>query len=152
MTTATGTASFLDLDGDGAYETLRVSGTNNGQPVPQTDLGLVFLDKNGDGKADYVSIPWALAGILGVRSGDGQVWLPLTGDSAGRPNSVTVLATDPANPGTTGGISFVLPIVPAAQGGPDRTAIPTLSSFALLALALAIGSAGALLSRGRIFS
>ena len=150
--TASGASSFVDLDGDGVYETLRVSGSKGGAPIPQTDIGFIFHDSNGDGKADWVSIPWALSGLLGVRAGDPQIWAPLTADGAGRPITVSVQMPDPANPGQSGGIDFVVPIVPAAQGGPNLFAIPTLSTAGLLALALSLVAAGVLLVRGRIFA
>jgi len=147
--TAAGIGAFLDLNGDGAYDTLRVTGTNKGVVV-QADLGLVFVDTTGNGKADWVSVPWALAGILGVPAGDPQIWLPLTADSAGRPTTVNVKMPDPASPGQYGGIDFVLPIVPASQGGPDHSAVPALSGLGLLALAISLGAAGFFLVRGRI--
>ncbi len=147
--TGTGSGVFADINQDGAFDVLRVAGVNKGQVV-QADLGLVYKDTTGDGKADWVSIPWALSGILGVPTGDPQIWLPLTADAAGRPTTVNVKVPDPANPEQFAGIDFVLPIVPASQGGPDNRVVPTLSGMGLLGLAVALGVAGVVLIRGRV--
>ncbi|HVO51609.1 MAG TPA: hypothetical protein VMV60_11490 [Thermoanaerobaculia bacterium] len=150
-TGALGDGALLDTNGDGVYDTLQISGSHGAVNVPVTNISLVFKDVNGDGKADYVSIDWLLSGLLGVKTGDHQVWLPLTADSGGHPNTVTVKMPDPSNPGSFGGIDVPVPIVPQADGGPSPMGTPALSGIGLLALSAALAAGGVLLVRGRIF-
>jgi hypothetical protein len=153
---ATGDAGFFDVNGDGVYDILRIGGSNRGTPVPQTDIGLVFRDVNGDGKADYVSIPWALSGLLGVKQTnstlggagpDPQIWLPLN-DKGGNhlPTTVDVRFPDPRTPGAFGGLDGTIPIVPSGLQG-VLSAVPGLSTAGLAALSLALAAGGVLLLR-----
>ena len=150
-TAALGDGALLDTNSDGVYDTLQISGSHGAVNVPVTNISLVFKDVNGDGKADYVSIDWLLSGLLGVKAGDHQVWLPLTADSGGHPNTVTVKMPDPTNPGSFGGIDVPVPIVPQADGGPGLAGTPALSGIGLLALSAALAAGGILLVRGRTF-
>ncbi len=150
-TSATGDATLLDTNSDGVYDTLQIGGSHGGINVPITNISLVYKDVDGDGKADYVSIDWLLSGLLGVKTGDHQVWMPLTADSGGHPNTVTVKIPDPSNPGTFGGIDMPVPIVPQADGGPGPANTPALSGIGLLALSAALAAGGVLLVRGRTF-
>ena len=96
----TGSAELKDIDGDGRCERLAV------KRIGDTEIGfeLTFVgaDVDRDGHADYVSIPWSQASLLGVVVGDGngpvytaaedpQVWLPMVDtDSDGAPDSIVL--------------------------------------------------------------
>lgn len=96
----TGSAELLDLDGDGLCERLAVK--RIGEIEMSFELTFVGADTDRDGHADYISIPWSQASVLGVVVGDGhgpiytsaedpQVWLPMADtDSDGAPDSVVL--------------------------------------------------------------
>ena len=83
---------LFDLNGDGIAE--GIQGTN--LAGLNFMISLVYSDVTGDGRADYVSLPWAQTSVLGVKPLPGtasspQVWVPLadtTGD--GIPDAVAV--------------------------------------------------------------
>lgn len=152
-TSATGNATLLDTNNDGAFDTLQISGAHGAISVPTTSISLVYKDVNGNGRADYVSIDWLLSGLLGVKSGDPQVWLPLTANGAGNPTALTVRIPDPRTTGAVVGFDVQIPVVPAAAGGPGAPPlpVPALSEIGLLALSVALAAAGVLLVRGRTF-
>jgi hypothetical protein len=77
-TTSTGKITIVDQNGDGIPEAFTAQET--GQPA--ITVSLVFVDVNGDGRPDFVTIPFALAGLLGAVTGDPQVFVPL-GDTNG---------------------------------------------------------------------
>lgn len=151
--TANGGASFSDFDGDGALDRMSVGGQKGATAVPQTVLDFVYRDVNGDGLNDYVSFPWALTGVLGVKTtndcvggaqGAPQLWLPLAdGNGDGRPDRVSVRFPDPRTPGTVGGLDS--PAISAAAAG---IPVPGASTLGLVAFAAALVGAGTLLLRG----
>ncbi|HEY3131196.1 MAG TPA: SBBP repeat-containing protein [Acidobacteriota bacterium] len=69
----TGKVTAVDENGDGIIDYF--TGSETGQPAIRGSV--VFYDVNGDGKPDFVSIPWAMAGGLGANSGDPQIFVPL---------------------------------------------------------------------------
>jgi len=81
-TTKTGHGGAIDTNNDGKPDVFEGEGTGQ----PKVSLSLVYSDVNGDGKADFASIPWSFGQVLGVNTGDGvpdpQVWIPL-GDTNG---------------------------------------------------------------------
>lgn len=142
-----GTGQLLDTDGDGIYESLQVEGTRNGSAVPQTRMSLVLTDETGDGRPDYVSVPWTTsgAGMLGVSTGSTpRIYVPLTDTNAdGWPDTITVQVAGGGISTTTGP-----PISGAAAVlvGPD--AIPTVGTFGLVLFAAALVAVGLKLLRG----
>ncbi|MBI4446103.1 MAG: SBBP repeat-containing protein [Acidobacteria bacterium] len=72
------TVTLLDEDGDGIRETIR--GQITGKPSIKADI--LYVDINGDRKADFISGPWPLSVFIGVLTGTPQVFIPL-GDSNG---------------------------------------------------------------------
>jgi hypothetical protein len=151
LVSATGDATFLDTDGDGVFDTLQISGSHRSVTVPLTNISFAYKDVNGDGKADYISIDWALSGLLGVKAGDHQVWFPLKADASGLPFTVGVALPDPSSAGASCGIDVPLRLVPQSQGGAGALGAPALSKVGLLALSGALAAAGVLLLRGRTF-
>ena len=81
-TTKTGHGGAIDTNNDGKPDVFEGEGTGQ----PKVSLSLVYSDVNGDGKADFGSIPWSFGQVIGVNTGDGipdpQVWIPL-GDTNG---------------------------------------------------------------------
>jgi hypothetical protein len=90
-----GTGGLRDQNDDGVFDVL-----TGGRPGgPAFAFSLVKADADDDGHADYVSVPWSQASLLGVDKGDGvgpgtggtdpQIWVPLADtDSDGVPDSV----------------------------------------------------------------
>ncbi|HEV8269025.1 MAG TPA: hypothetical protein VGR00_12360, partial [Thermoanaerobaculia bacterium] len=144
------------------YDTVTVSGMKGVTPVPATSLGFVFRDVNADGKADYVSFPWAMTAVLGVKQtgaclgpgpADPQVWLPLNDTNGdGYPDTVSVRMPDPSGSVPVAGLDGI-PIVPASQGGITANGaadVPTLPVWGLLAFSVALAAGGVFLLRGRM--
>ena len=77
-----GQASLIDSDGDGIFDAIR----GQGDGYPGVTVSLQRIDINGDGNADFLSIPWSLSQLAGVNLGDStanpQIFLPL-GDTDG---------------------------------------------------------------------
>ena len=77
-----GQASLVDSDGDGIFDAIR----GQGDGFPEVTVSLQRVDINGDGNADFISIPWSLAQLAGVNRADSiedpQVFVPL-GDTDG---------------------------------------------------------------------
>jgi len=113
VTTKTGGLTALDSNGDGLYEAMSVRFPNQ---APAT-VNVVRVDVNGDGKTDFLTVPWALvqtAGLatnsdpqvfipIGDTNGDGQADAPAFDfDGNGRPDldlPSAPFAAGPANPG-----------------------------------------------------
>ena len=88
----TGWGQTMDDNGDGFYDRMMGQETSGGGYM--FDMSFVGTDVGG---VRYISIPWAMANLVGVRVGDGcgpagtscedpQVWIPLAdtnGDGAG---------------------------------------------------------------------
>ena len=84
-----GQASLIDSDGDGIVDAIR----GQGDGYPEVTVSLQRIDINGDGNADFVSIPWSLSQLAGVNLGDltanPQIFLPLGDtDGDGIPDSI----------------------------------------------------------------
>ncbi len=144
---AIGTGQLLDQNGDGLYDALQVQGSTPSGPVPQTRISLVPRDVTGDGRPDYITVPWTTggAGMLGVDTiSTPQIYIPLNDTNAdGWPDTVTVQV---ANGGlvTTAGPAVAGPALAAAE------AIPTASTLGLFVFAAAVVALGVKLLRGTI--
>lgn len=145
---ASGTGDLLDISPpDGLYDTLRVVGANQKETV-QADVSLLPRDVTGDGRPDYVTVPWTTggAGVLGVAVGSTpQIYIPLTDTNAdGWPDTVTVLIEN-GGPETTTGPPVSGPALRA-----DLNAIPSASGLGLFFFAAAVVVLGLKLLRGTI--
>ena len=142
---------FASTKGNGVWDRIKKVGG------VEFDLPIVTLDVNGDGKADYASLPWGAVGPLlgGFLGGGGaptqtpQIWMPLAdtdGDGYG-----DAVVFDPAG---TGQPSSVIPSSPALL--PDvhqrelDASVPALGDWGLYSLALLLAAAGWLALRRMI--
>lgn len=154
-----GSGAFYPVDANGVTSGFSLTATPvAGSPVT-VQMSWRFVDLNGDGRADYVSFPWTLAGLapMGVQRNaclpsadptvDPPVYLPLTSNVPGGSKPVTVVV-DPERPaGVSAGLTGP-PIVPLAlQDG--SLGVPTLSQWGLLALTASIAAWGWTLLRQR---
>jgi hypothetical protein len=146
-TRASGIGQLLDQNADGIFDALQVQGSTTSGPVPQTRISLVPRDVTGDGRPDYITVPWTTggAGMLGVYTDTTpQIYIPLTDTNAdGWPDTVTVQV---ANGGlvTAAGPPVAGPALAAAE------AIPTASTLGLFVFAAAVVALGVKLLRGTI--
>lgn len=137
---ASGTGRLLDQNSDGIYETMQVEGTG----VPQTRMSLLPRDTTGDGRPDYITVPWTTsgAGLIGVATATTpQIYFPLTDTNAdGWPDTITVQEA--------GGISTSTgpPLSGAALA--RAAAVPSASTFGLFFFAAALVALGVKLLRG----
>lgn len=145
---ASGTGTLLDTNGDGIYDTLELAGTRNGVAIPTTQVSLVLRDVTGDGRPDYITVPWTTggAGMLGViTTVTPQIYVPLTDtDGDGWPNTITVQVvggiSTSAGPKLSGG----------SAAGADANAIPSVSTLGLFVFAAAVVALGVKLLRGTV--
>ena len=81
-TNKSGQVTLIDSNEDGIYDALR----GQGDGFPEVTVSLVLIDSDSDGTADFVTIPWVLAHLVGVNRADflpdPQVFVPL-GDTDG---------------------------------------------------------------------
>jgi hypothetical protein len=63
--------TFVDTNADGIYEAALLTGDT----VPNTTFNFVTSSSGG---STFISIPWALAGVLGVKGSYPQVFIPLS--------------------------------------------------------------------------
>lgn len=148
FTLAIGTGDLLDVSPpDGIFDTLRVQGSNQSGSV-QSQITLLPRDVTGDGRPDYVSVPWTTggAGVLGIAVGSTpQIYIPLTDTNAdGWPDTVTVRIEN-GGPETTTGPPVSGPALRA-----DLNAIPSASGLGLFFFAAAVVVLGLKLLRGTI--
>lgn len=140
---ASGTGELLDQNGDGIYETMEVEGTG----VPQTRMSLVPRDATGDGRPDYITVPWTTsgAGLLGVTTATTpQIYLPLTDTNQdGWPDTITVQVAG-------GGISTTTGPPLSGSALANGAAIPSASTLGLFVFAAAVVALGVKLLRGTI--
>lgn len=145
---ANGTGTLLDLNGDGIYDSLEVVGTRGSTPVPQTRISLVPQDVTGDGRPDYITLPWTTsgAGLLGVvTESTPRIYVPLTDTNAdGWPDTITVQVAGGIS--TTAGPPLSGPALALANGVP----IPSASTTGLFVFAAAVIALGVKLLRGPI--
>ncbi len=145
--TAAGTGQLFDTNGDGIYDSLDVQGTNSGGSVPVTRISLLPRDATGDGRPDYITLPWTTsgAGMLGVfTDSTPQIYVPLTDtDADGWPDTVTVEVEFSAIATTTG---------PPVSGSAlaNGIAVPSGSSLGLFLFAAAVVALGVKLLRGSV--
>ena len=135
-----GTGQLFDQNGDGIYDALQVEGTG----VPQTRMSLLPKDVTGDGRPDYITVPWTTsgAGLLGVFTDTTpQVYFPLNDtDQDGWPDTITVQVV--------GGISTTTGPPLSGPALVNGVAIPAASSVGLFAFAAAVVALGVKLLRG----
>ncbi|MCL4806948.1 MAG: hypothetical protein KJ062_04000, partial [Thermoanaerobaculia bacterium] len=140
---ASGTGQLLDQNGDGIYEAMQVEGTG----VPQTRMSLVPRDATGDGRPDYITVPWTTsgAGLLGVTTATTpQIYFPLTDTNQdGWPDTITVQVAGGGISTTTGP-----PLSGAALA--NGAVIPSASTFGLFVFAAAVIALGVKLLRGTV--
>jgi len=145
---ANGTGTLLDLNSDGIYDSLEIVGMNDATPVPQTRVSLVPQDVTGDGRPDYITLPWTTsgAGMLGVfTDSTPRIYVPLTDTNAdGWPDTITVQVAGGIQ--TTTGPALSGPALAAANGAP----IPSASTTGLFLFAAAVIALGVKLLRGPI--
>lgn len=81
-TNKNGQVTLIDSNEDGIYDAIR----GQGDGFPEVTVSLVLIDFDSDGTADFVTIPWVLAHLVGVNRADflpdPQVFVPL-GDTDG---------------------------------------------------------------------
>ena len=144
------TLKFASSTGNGVWDRIqKVGGV-------EFDLPIVTLDVNGDGKADYASLPWGAIGpLLGGFIGGGgpptqtpQIWMPLADtDGDGFGDAVVFDPTGSGHP------SSFIPKSPAILPPVDERGlvdVPALGEWGLFALALSLGAAGWLALRRTI--
>jgi hypothetical protein len=99
-----GEGSVEDTDQDGIFDSFRLEDTTNDSAAAAAEgmsvlVSFVYEDVTGDGRPDYVSIPWSQAGLVGVRKdddcgpegGDPQIFVPLADSNGdGKPDSVVL--------------------------------------------------------------
>lgn len=145
--TAAGTGQLFDTNGDGIYDALEVQGSNSGGSIPATRMSLVPRDATGDGRPDYITLPWTTsgAGMLGVfTDSTPQIYVPLTDtDGDGWPDTVTVQVEFSAIATSTGP-----PVSGAALA--NGIAVPSGSSLGLFLFAAAVVALGVKLLRGSV--
>lgn len=151
-TPTNGTGQLLDNDNDGIFDGISGAGGS-----VNFNLNFVHIDSTGDGWADYISIPWSQAQLVGVGfdnpvgGRNPQVWVPLAdtnGDTRGDaivPDFDGNGAPDPdlyaSDPGAFGPI-----LAPAVLAS---ATVPTLSEWAML-LTLLLLSAAAVMQLRRM--
>lgn len=147
---ANGTGTLLDLNADGIYDSLEVVGMDGATPVPQTRISLVPQDVTGDGRPDYITLPWTTsgAGMLGVvTASTPRIYVPLTDTNAdGWPDTITVQVAGGGIQTTTGPPLSGPALAVAANGVP----IPSASTTGLFVFAAAVIALGVKLLRGPI--
>lgn len=147
LSTSSGVGTLRDLAPfDGVYDTLEIQGTHGGTAVPTTRMSLVPKDINGDGRPDYITLPWTTggAGLLGVRlASTPQIYVPLTDtNDDGWPDTVTVQVGGPGGVTTTTGPALSSPALAAALP------VPSVSTLGLFLFAASLVALGAGLLRG----
>ncbi len=137
-----GTGGLVDQNGDGIWDGIALTGSTN------VTLNFVYVDTNGDGFADYVSIPWSQATLVGINPngsvlapGAGgknpQIWIPLADTNGdGKPDAIVFDLTGSGVPDPDLFSSPAMGPVPAAPT--LAPPVPSLSEFGILGLALSL--------------
>jgi hypothetical protein len=141
-----GSAGFVDQDGNGYYDGMR--GTETGGPGFTFEVGFTGADITGDGHEDYLSLPAVQATALGVKSNFNclnqatpAIFVPLADTNGdGRPDSVVL---DLDADGVPDPEFLTSPFLEARVAVPNaENAVPALSRWGLLALVATISAAG----------
>jgi len=142
-----GGGGFVDANTDGIFDTI------SGNAPSSFSLPLAYFDTTGDTWADFVSIPWAQASILGVNGADTcgvggttdpQIWIPMADTNGdGRPDTVVLDLDGDGLPDPT---LLSGPAIGPALGAIGT--IPTLSTIGMIVMAIGLALAGAFLARG----
>ncbi|HUJ13550.1 MAG TPA: hypothetical protein VL284_07125 [Thermoanaerobaculia bacterium] len=137
-----GTGQLVQDSMTGMFNALHIAGSTT--PVNAT-LNFVYLDTNGDGFADWISIPWSEAGLLGVNfnneiSGiDPQVWVPLADtDGDGKGDAIVVDLDGDGTPDPDLHQSAPGSFGPMPAPSSIATNVPTLSEWVTLLLILTL--------------
>ncbi|MBK9376043.1 MAG: hypothetical protein IPN03_20565 [Holophagales bacterium] len=141
---ASGTGQLLDQNFDGIFDAMRVEGTG----VPETRISLLPQDATGDGRPDYITVPWTTsgAGLLGVSTTTTpQIYFPLTDTNDDDwPDTITVQVAGVGGISTTTGP----PLSGAALA--NGVQVPSASTFGLFVFGAAVVALGVKLLRGTI--
>ncbi|MBK6406605.1 MAG: hypothetical protein IPF66_17100 [Holophagales bacterium] len=141
---ASGTGQLLDQNFDGIFDAMRVEGTG----VPETRISLLPQDATGDGRPDYITVPWTTsgAGLLGVSTTTTpQIYFPLTDTNDDDwPDTITVQVAGVGGISTTTGP----PLSGAALA--NGVQVPSASTFGLFVFGAAVVALGVKLLRGNI--
>jgi hypothetical protein len=141
-----GTGRLVDQNGDGIWDGIALTGGSTNLTLP-----FVYVDTNGDGFADYVSIPWSAATLVGLNPngsvfapGAGgpnpQVWIPLAdtnGDGKGDAIVMDLTGSGSPDPDLFSSPAMGPVVAPPTLAPP----IPTFSEWSILGLALALTGA-----------
>jgi len=155
----TGLAEMMDDNSDGFFDRMMGQETSGGGYM--FDMSFIGADAGG---VRYISIPWAMSNLVGVRVGDGcgpagtscedpQVWIPLAdtdGDGAGDsivPDLNGDTNEDPAYHWSPRMAMAAAPGVPACPASALAAPIPTLSGAGVALVILGLGFGGWLMLR-----
>ena len=139
----TGSGGLFDTNGDGVAD--GIVGNESGGQNLAVMMSFVYSDVTGDGRPDYVSLPWAQTSILGTQPIPGstsnpQVWIPLadtTGD--GIPDTV---AFDLDGDGAADPGSFLGPLIGPNPAGSVPGRFYTLAPCRVIDTRNAVGPFG----------
>lgn len=140
----TGTATMFPANTAGYSTGMTLQGTmSNGSPWPVASVSFALSDPRGVGHYEYIGIDYgAMLSILAAARSQGtpigQVWIPLA--PSGGSGNPTVIKIDP-NLGPGGTFYTSVALAPAVGYG-DALAVPTLSSWGIACLTLALAAAG----------
>lgn len=142
-----GTGTLVDQNGDGIWDGIALAGGSVNVTLP-----FVYVDTNGDGWADYISIPWSQATLVGINpkgsvllAGAGgpnpEIWVPLSDTNGdGKPDAIVL---DLTGSGTPDPDLFRSPAVGPVLAPPTlASSIPTLSEWGVLATVLTLMAIG----------
>ena len=131
--------------GNGVFDRIRIDGG-------ELDLPIVTFDSNGDGVADYMSVPWGMlaaygwstdaSGFIGNGGTPGptpQIWMPLA-DTDGDGYGDSIVFDDGTGKPSTVFPKFPPMLPPFSQR--NDLAVPALGEWGLFAFALSLAAAG----------
>lgn len=140
----TGQGTLIDQNGDGVYDAIHITAPAD------AIIPLVYLDTTHDGFADYVSISWGFAQMVGLNpanhvqspgagGGSPQVFFPLAdtnGDGKGDSILLDINGTGSPDPDLLSSPGFG----PIAAPATVQNGIPTMSEWAILMLMIVLAS------------
>jgi hypothetical protein len=142
-----GTGTLVDQNGDGIFDGIALTGGSTNITLP-----FVYVDINGDGFADYVSLPWSQAALFGINPNGGvlapgaggknpQIWVPLAdtnGDGKGDSIVFDLTGSGVPDPDLYSSPAMGPVRAPASVAPP----IPTFSEWGVLWTVLALTLVG----------
>ncbi len=144
-----GTGQLVDQNSDGVFDGMTLAG-----PGLNVTLPFVYVDINGDGFADYISIPWSQATLVGVNPNSSvltpgaggpnpQVWIPLADTNGdGKPDSIMLDLDGNGVPDPDVFASPALGPVSAPAALSPLIPVPAFSEWGILAVILALTTVG----------